>query len=195
MYTTLAKVKTYLWITSSTSDDRLTAILDGVEAFVFNIIWDINTNDKTETINKIFIGDDGNTIPLKNWKVTKIKTVNWTDFTSKVNWTDYLIRANDTVTITSLCSFLSDLNFDVFDIVYTSGIATIPVDLENAIAELVWFEFAKELGKNVTSETTGPRKVAYWGGWINWIENSEVKRNEALTVINNYKVLNLKHFT
>lgn len=190
MITTLPKVKTYLWITGTAEDARLTAILNGVEAFVFNIIWDVSNGDKTETINVSSVDVATETIPLKNFRVTKIKTVNWNDFTSKVNWTDYLIRSNDTVTITNICSFISDLNFDVFDIVYTSGFTTIPVDLENAVAELVGFIFAKELGKNISSETTGPRKVGFSSE-----DTTDTKLNEALTVINNYRVLNLKHFT
>lgn len=190
MYTTLADVKTYLWITWTADDSRLTAILNGVEAYVNNIIWDISTGDKTETINVDSIDQKTETFPLKNKKVTKIKTVNWNDFTSKVNWTDYLIRVDDTVTINDIFTFISDLNFDVFDIVYTSWFITVPKDLQNAIAELVWFDFAKELAKNISSETTWPRKVSYSG-----IETKDIKVNEALTVINNYQVLNLKHFT
>jgi len=187
MYTTLTKVKTYLWITWTADDTRLSSILGGIEAFVFNIIWDINTNDKTETICVSLINKE--TFPLTNKKVTQIKTVNWTDFTAKVNWTDYLIRTNDTVTITWISGFISNLVFNVFDIVYTSGYVVIPFDLENAIAELVWFTFAKDLWKNITSEQTWPRRVVFWSE-----DTTDTKVNEALTIINNYQVLNLKHF-
>lgn len=190
MYTTLADVKIYLWITWTDDDVRIKAILDGVESFVFNIIGDVSSNDKTETICVSSINQSTETFALGNKNVTKIKTVNLTDFTSKVNWTDYLIRKNDTVTIPWICDLISNLNFDVFDIVYTSGYNPVPLDLQNVIADLVWFEFAKDLGKNISSETTWPRKVTFSG-----VDSTDIKVNEALTIINNYQVLNLKHFT
>lgn len=190
MYTTLDKVKIYLWISGTSNDARLQCILDGVEAFVFNIIWDISENDKTESVCTNLLSSDGNTFPLSNKKVTQVKTINGNDFTTKANGTDYLIRANDTVTVPSLCTYLSDLIFDVFSVTYTSGYNPVPTDIQNAIAELVGFTFAKELGKNISSETTWPRKVSF-----GWAETTDTKVNEALTVINNYQVLNLKHFT
>lgn len=190
MYTTLAEVKTFLWISTTSEDTRITAILGGVEAFVYNIIWDINTGDKTEEINLNIIEEDLETIPLSNYRVTKIKTVNGTDFTSKVDGTDYKIRNNDKVTIKWLCDYLSDLEFNVFDIVYTSWLSEIPEDLKNAIANLVWYELAKVSWKNVVSETTWPRQIRFSDS-----ENQDVVVVNALNIIKAYQVLNLKYFT
>jgi len=187
-FTTLAKVKICLWIEWTDDDPQLICILDGVETYIEQLIWDINTGDKTEKID-ISRLIELDTVPLCNKKVTKIKTVNWNDFVSKVDWTDYLIRSDDTVTIESLSSFLSGIKFNVFTIVYTSWYTTIPLDLQLIIADLVWYEYAKELGKNISKEKTWPRDVTYG------TNESDPKVINALKVIENYKVLNLKYFT
>jgi len=190
MYTTLAEVKTYLWIEGTSEDTRLTAILNGVESYVEKLIWDINLNDKTEKIKLSLVDQSSESFPLNNKNVTQIKTINWTDFTTKVEWVDYLINADDTVQVTGLCDLLTNLNFDVFSVTYTSWYNPIPDDLKNAIADLVGFEFAKELGKNIASEQTWPRRVTYSSS-----DAPETIMHGALQVIDSYRVLNLKHFT
>lgn len=190
-FTTLAKVKTCLSIEWTDDDSQLECLLDAVEIYIEQIIWDINSGSKIEKIDFSRI-EDNNTIPLGNKKVTQITNVNWTDFTSKVDGTDYLIREDDTVTIENLTSFLSGIKFNIFSITYTSWFVTIPLDLQYAIADLVWFEFAKELGKSVQKEKTWPREVTYWE--IVWVEEQNPEVIKALAIIQSYKVLNLKYF-
>lgn len=76
------------------------------------------------------------------------------DFSSKVNKVDYLIRKNDTVEVKDLHDIISDLNFDEFTVNFQSGYDSIPMDLQNAIGDLVGIQLAKQLGKDIKSETT-----------------------------------------
>lgn len=188
MFVNLTEVKQYLNITWAESDTELWLILDWVESFVEWIIWDINLNEKTETIQLCLL--DWDTFPLSNINIKSIASINWVDFSSKINWIDYLIRNNDTITVNNLSNYINNLNFDVFEVVYQSWYSEIPQDLKNAISELVWYYYDLDNWKVVSSEALWPRKVTFWN-----IENLSQKTNEALKVIKKYQVLNLKYFT
>lgn len=179
-FVSLKAVKDNLGICDDSDDVRLWAILDWVLDDITQKIWDIKKWTKTETIPKDMRMLRSNILPFMIWPVTKITKIDATDFSAKVAWTDYLILENWTAEVTDLTSFI-ETEFDSFKIEYEAWYDAAPKDFVSIISTLVGLEFAKDLWKDITEESTWPRTVKWadptrWTGWPDAVRKTAMKR-------------------
>lgn len=165
-FVTLAEVKSILWVTTSSEDTKLQAILDSVLDKVTKRIGDISSGDKTETIKKTSLLKD-DFLPLSIINPTVLKTIDGVDFTWKVEGSDYLLLENGMVQVIDLLDYITT-DFDYFKVTYTAWYLTAPKDFVMTIANIVWLEYSKDMWKAVTEETTWPRTVRYESSWTSW---------------------------
>lgn len=171
-YISLAEAKTYLWITDTSQDSKLTLIIDWVQNIVVNYIWfDIASSSKTENISicdiwcywKIFL----NAKPI-----TSLNKINWVSYTW-VLWTNYMID-NNKIIINDISLYLTNLNFSYFTIEYTAWFTIIPNDVKLVMLTLTAQEFNKKDWSIVKSYTLWPRTIDFDNSvWqAEWVINS-----------------------
>lgn len=159
-FVTLAQVKTNLGITDSSDDTRLWAILDWVLEEIWRRIWDISQWDKTERVNKKMRMLKDDLLPFSIYPVTAIKTIDQTDFTTKVEGSDYVLLDNWTAEVKNLLNYV-DSDFETFSITYTAWYANAPADFINIVSTIVGLDFIQDMWKDSIEETTGPRTVKF----------------------------------
>ena len=125
-YATLAQLKSYLWISWTSSDTILQALLDS-SYVVLNNLFGVDTmneasNTDTVDVRKIYhnVWYYGYNVFLKNKPVSSLTSINWTTYTW-VKGTDYLIVYDRKAVIKDLQEYITTLVWDYFDIVYVSG--------------------------------------------------------------------------
>lgn len=159
-FVTLDQVKDNLGICDSSDDTRLWAILDWVLKDIEGRIWDIQLWEKTEKIDKKMRMLKEGVLPFSIGPVVSITEIDATDFSTKVEWVDYQINDNWTAEVKDLSSYI-ETDFAKFKIIYQAGYAKAPADYVDIVSSLVWLEFSKDMWKDVTEETTGPRTVKF----------------------------------
>ena len=150
MIVSLADVKTYLDITDCESDTRLQAILDECEGFLLSYLGNIAKGTKTERVEKSMCKH--NVLPFKIGNVTKINTINGTDFTAKVEGVDYVLNSDGTAEVLNLLDYVLVGDFSTFTISYEAGYDPIPEEIVGAVSEYVGAVFATENGRDVIKE-------------------------------------------
>ena len=179
-YITLSEAKTYLGITDTTQDTKLTLIIDWVQDIIVNFIGDISTSDKTENLSLCDIWRCSQ-VYLKNKPVTAIKKINWVSYTWVLN-TDYLIENNKAI-INDLYQYLTNLKFNMFSIEYTAGYTTIPDDVKLAMLTLTAQEFNKKDWTVVKGYKLWPRTVDF----DNTLWQAEWTLNSIKGILSSYK--------
>ena len=86
---TLDQVKAYLWITDTSNDAKLQAILDWVNGDVVSVILEYDYWEKEIHVNQKSIKYPF--LPLRHVNPTQLLEVNWISFSSQVKWENYLI--------------------------------------------------------------------------------------------------------
>lgn len=163
---TLEQVKIYLWITDTSEDVKLQAILDWINQEVVSVIldydfWEKEIYVKQKSIKYPFL-------PLRHVNPKQLLSVNWVSFGSQVEWQDYLILENWTAEVQNLRKICC-ASFSRFKVIYSAWWTNdeIPADLIALVAEMVWLLASAPQGNNaeeekIKSETLWPRKVEYW---------------------------------
>lgn len=179
-FVSLKSVKDNLGICDDSDDVRLWAILDGIMDDISQKIGNLEAWEKTEIILKDIRMLKSNILPFMQWPVTKIKTIDATDFSAKVSGTDYLILENGTAEVPDLMSLI-ETEFDSFKIVYEAWFTKAPNDFVSIVSTLVGLEFAKDLWRDITEESTWPRTVKWIDpsravGWLDSVKKAAMKR-------------------
>jgi len=115
-YTQLSDLKTYLWISGTTQDTRLNALLLKSYYLLNSMIWvdTLNLGTKSETVEKIYTDW---TLFLHNFPVVSIATIDAKTYTWVLN-RDYQILRNRRVTIKDISNYMTDLEFYNIDFTY-----------------------------------------------------------------------------
>lgn len=179
-FVSLKEVKDTLWICDDSDDSRLWAILDATLDAAERRIWNIQKGTKTETIPKDMRMLRDGYLPFMITNVTKITKIDATDFSAKVIGTDYILLDNWTAQVIDLTDFI-ETEFDHFKIEYEAWFDKAPKDFISAISALVWIEYAKDLARDVTEESTWPRTVKFADpsrsqGWPDSARKAALKR-------------------
>jgi len=156
----LENVKDILWISNDNDDVRLEIILDWINEIIIWYLWDIEVWTKTIQVSKNI-----KKIWLLHKNCTSLTSINWINIEAGT----YQITDNDEIEVTNLYTFLSS-DFEKITVVYEAWYSDFPKDIVLAGANLVWFEFAKDLWQIVASEKMWPRAVSYF---VSDVENAK----------------------
>lgn len=161
----LSEIKNYLWIAYDDEDTKLQAILDWVESLLIKHLWDISVWDRTIQVENKEVKQETFFIPLIN--PLSIKTINGTNFSSKVNGTDYFIKNDWNVIVKDLLDYI-DNDFWVFTVVINAWYSEIPAWINSLVAEYVWFLNTLDNWRSITNETMWPRATSFTGLDSQW---------------------------
>jgi hypothetical protein len=179
----LTDVKSYLWITDSSSDDKLNLLIPAVQKTLINVIGDISQSDKTEQISCCDINSLDWSFYVSNSNVTTIKAIDWTSYVWVLN-IDYMIRFWRKIFINNLATLIDTTKqFNFFDITYTSGYSTIPSDLQLLMYIMIAWEMNRDWGKEVSS-------YKVWDVSINYV-SSESSPLIIQSILWNYKLASI----
>jgi len=132
-YTTLASVKTGLWISWTNQDDVLNQLISDATIYL-NKILNITSFDTADITEKLRFFPQSYSqfgyymFYLKNFNVTAIKEINWQTYTGALN-TDYQIQNSRVLQIRDLHRYFTPVFFDYTTIEYTYWYERTPVDL------------------------------------------------------------------
>jgi len=163
-------------------DSRLASLIDYTKGILDDNIWDLTSQDWTETITRCDI-QDYNYILLNHIEITALKSINWVTYAWVLN-TDYKILKpqNRKLWIEDLWNYVPEDTH--FNIIYTAWI-TIPDKLKTAQLLLIEVEFNKDGWKTIWSYTLWPRIVKYvtpeWEQLLKTVDG----------IINNYRKFNI----
>lgn len=149
----LADIKNVLGITESDDDTTIGKILSWVNASIKSYLWDISQGEKTILVKK-----DSEKIWLMHKNCTSITKINGIS----VPEGSFQILESDEAYILDFSSY-TDSKFPHIVVKYQAGYETIPDNIILAAAQLVGFEFSKELWQVVSSEKMWPRAVEFFG--------------------------------
>lgn len=197
MYTSVATVKTILWITWTSADAVITVLCNDADSMI-DALLDIDWFDSwtaTETItyprNSVMFR-----IPkfyLKNFNVTQITKVNNIAYTGVLN-TDYKITNGRAVEIKNLSQYNVTTVFPSFDIEYKYWYARTPSDLLPSDIELMarllvvgmyqrdypmWYSTVSWWGVSIISS------ISTYKIWEEWIQYSENARSNLISLTAN----------
>lgn len=178
---TLQQVKDYLWITGSSQDTRLQAILDWVNQEVEAYIWDYTLGEKTIQVPKTSIKKD--TIGLMHVNATSITSIDG----KTIEESEYMIQDDATVYVKSLYEYI-DSEFPSIKVVYVAWYETAPYNIISSVATRVGFEFSKQFWQVVKMEEMWPRSVEFFGNE----KSSEQIRQEFLKSLRGFIPLYLR---
>jgi len=122
-YTTLASVKTWLWISWTNQDTLLNQLLTDADIYLNKAlnITGFDTADITEKLRffpQTYSQWGYYNFFLKNFNVTVIKEINWKTYTGVLN-TDYQINNSRVLNIRNLHQYFTPTFFDYTTIKYT----------------------------------------------------------------------------
>lgn len=166
-----SEAKTYLDITTNDYDTKIGNIVDSVNSYITNEIWNITQGSKTDQKSIYQIGYYWD-LRLDISNVQSVDSINWQSYTW-TKWTDYQIVWDRKVIIKDINDYLTDLEFRYFDITYTAWYSSLPNDLKLAAKIIVATEFNKNAGKEVISYTMWPQEVSLTKGSF---EDKAIKR-------------------
>ena len=152
-YITLNEAKTFLGITDTSQDSSITQMIPIAKWMTDQIIWNLESSDKTETINLCSLQYYyWIHLYLKNIEVTAIKSIDWITYTGVLG-TDYKIiwENKRKIRFDNLEWYLENVNWFYFDVVYTSWFAVIPENIKLLQYLLIWWMLSKENWKEVES--------------------------------------------
>lgn len=139
---TKEEYKAYVGITSTNSDDELTAIIPKVSEYVKTYcrrtFVDYVNDSKTETTNAGY----GPSIIPKEYPLISVSSVDYSSdygqtYTSLVEFTDYVVDVEAGLITSVTGDFPSLING--YQITYTAGYEVIPEDLKLAVLDLVTY--------------------------------------------------------
>lgn len=156
----------YSWF----SIDDATSALKRAEGFMFSILGDVESKEKTETYN----GNWEMSLVLKRFPVTAVEYIK---FSGEPD-TDYYIQHDEGI-IARYCAF--PRGYNVIEIKYTAWwtVDTIPTDLKYAIYDLAskiasaWSSY----GSNVKSESIDGASITWW----------DIEKSKEESIIQSYK--------
>jgi hypothetical protein len=136
-YTTLASVKTWLWITWTNQDTILNQLISDANVYLNRAlnITSFDTADITEKLRffpQSYSQFGYHMFYLKNFNVTAIKEINWITYTWVLN-TDYQIQNSRVLQIRNLHQYFVPVYFDYVTIKYTYWYVRSPDELPKDI--------------------------------------------------------------
>ena len=180
---TLSEVKTYLGISGTDSDDKLNAIISGMEQVVINSIWEIEEDTRSEQLHICDFKYD--TIYLSNTNVTSIDTIGGTAYTGVLG-TDYLIVWSNKVIFNDYKWTLDITRFNYVTVTYTAWYSTVPADIKLAMNMLVAQQFSMQDGQAIKQYKLWPRSVTY--AWPD-TEQANAEHSTVNEMLKKYKVI------
>lgn len=180
----LENIKLYLWDTNI-DDIQMSAILDSALSEVSSILWDISYGEKTIRVSKNRIKK--NTIGLLHINPISLISVWWVAITSD----NYFINTTTNEVVVKDIDY-SNVNIaNKLEVKYiswyhlTGSDYNLPKELEAIIGDYVGFLY--NWGKDIASETLGPRSVSYTQNGTNSNENTWGFAPSKLQFINRIK--------
>jgi len=140
-------------------DSRLVSLIDYTKGILDDNIWDLTSQDWTETITRCDI-QEYYYLLLKHINITALKSINWVTYSWVLN-TDYRILDPQwrKLWINDLWNYVpTDTHFNI---IYTAWFTTIPEKIKTAQLMLIESEFNKDGWKTIWSYTLWPRMVKY----------------------------------
>ena len=173
----LTEVKAYLWITSTTDDTKLQAILDWVNELVEVTVWDISLWEKTMTVKNTSVKNYTFTLNIIN--PTDLTEINWNDVTWLVAWSDYFIKDDWEVIIKTIFDYTAN-DFWFFTVKFNAWYEIAPKSLIKTVSEYIWYLYSQDNWKDINSEQLWPRSVTYSQDNSSWISLAQKKFKDWL---------------
>ena len=157
--TTLANVKQWVNVTSSTDDSLLTRLITSVSNFIQT--W-LNRALSSATYTETYDGPIGTRMLVANYPVTAIASLSIDGATIPLS-TDVTVAGYvlDTYGVILRGNYSFGNGRSNVEITYTAGYSVIPVEIEQAAIELVALRYAERRRPGVSSQTIGGEAVAY----------------------------------
>jgi hypothetical protein len=174
---TLADFRIFQPSLSGVSDAQVSAALDAVSEWARGIVGPVLTSDfGTGYVAKIRYGSQfGDRFVLPTKFATAITQIEGVAYTGVIN-TDYWLDGEE-VTMPSLPAVASGAPY--FTVKLTGGSAC-PTDLKNALCELAAKIVTRDAGREVSSQSLGPRSVTF-------IKDTDPSIMAAQAVVNKYQ--------
>ena len=182
---TVAEAANYIGGSVTSSNTKLTYIVNGINKTAEDYIWcDITSWQKTEVIKICNMNKHDWWIYLECPNVKSLSEINGDTYTGTKwynDWSDYRIVQDSKIMIDDLYDYLTNLETVYFEMKYYAWYATIPVDLKLAWLQLSESEYHTEDWKTVKKYDLWPRSVTYW-----WSEDKYVLLKFE-TILKKYK--------
>jgi hypothetical protein len=176
--TTLANVKAYLPTSNATDDQLLSRLISALSAFVQT--W-LNRTIAQAPYTDVINGIGGNRVQFQNYPVTAVtsltidgQTVPAAATPVQSGWTGYVFDAQQIM----VSGFRFTRGWQNISIAYTAGYATTPLDIEQAVIEIITLRYKQRDQIGFNSKSIGGETVAF---------SVKDMQPSTLTVLQNYR--------
>ena len=156
--TTLANVKQWLGVTSSTDDAFLGRLISFASAFVQNYI---NRNILIASYSEIYDGKGGYALMLPNYPITAVSSLTIDGVSIPAASSPLVSGYTFNSARITLNGYRFNSGYDNVAINYTAGFATVPLDLEQAVIEIIGFKYREISRIGKTSENLAGQSTSF----------------------------------
>jgi len=152
--TTLANVKQWLGVTVSTDDAFLGRLISFASVFVQNLL---NRNILSTAYTETYDGNSGTALFLPNYPITAVSSLTIDGISIPAASSPLVSGYTFNSTRISLNGYRFNRGYNNVAISYTAGFASVPLDLEQAVIEIVGIKYREikrigEVSKSIAGE-------------------------------------------